>query len=162
MSSKFNFCLCQCPYIADGEKALNAHLFNEHSLGSLCSEVSNAYLLLVHCANSFHIFVFLDTRLRQGIRYYTVQCSWCPDVVVEKFILPYFPQFIGISMYHLNFSSNVHYLYVGFMYFVTDFPSVVECWMLLRMLLTVFSTIPYSSLFSYHLHYLSITFWISY
>jgi len=28
----------QCPYIADGEKALNAHLFNEHSLGSLCSE----------------------------------------------------------------------------------------------------------------------------
>ena len=38
-----------------------------------------------------------------------------------------FHNFKRISMYHLNFSSNVHYLYVGFMYFVTDFPSVVEC-----------------------------------
>ena len=30
----------QYPYVADGEKALNNHLFNEHSMGSLCSEVT--------------------------------------------------------------------------------------------------------------------------
>ena len=73
---KFDFCLRQCPYIADGEKALNAHLFNEHSLGSLCSEVSNAYLLYVQTVFkrgfTYLYFAILDLGKAFDISLFTV------------------------------------------------------------------------------------------